>query len=49
MRHGVHTAGWLLSALTVLAATLLGQLSLRHRRSLVRIDPRPNAGNPIGV
>ena len=48
-RHGVHTAGWLLTALTILAAALLSGLSLRRRRSVVRSDRRPEPGDSVAA
>jgi predicted MFS family arabinose efflux permease len=40
-QHGVHTAGWMLTALTALAATLLTTLSItHHQRPTTAADPR---------
>jgi predicted MFS family arabinose efflux permease len=53
-QHGVHTAGWMLTGLTTLAAALLAKLSLSRRRqhSTAKTEPparrRPRRENAAG-
>jgi MFS family permease len=47
--HGVHTAGWMLTAATVLAGLLLARTTLGHRTDTAADDPDTSAQADVAV